>query len=68
MIDGRSRSRLLFKALDRSTIPGDLIGQNLERHFAPQLQVLGTIHDTHAATAQLFDDAIVRNGLTDHRV
>jgi hypothetical protein len=68
VIDGRSRSRLLFKALDRSTIPGDLIGQNLERHFAPELEVFGTIHNAHTAPAQLFDDTIVRNGLSDHGV
>ena len=31
-----------------------------------QAGVLGLVDDTHAATAQLLDDAVVRDGLADH--
>jgi hypothetical protein len=29
--------------------------------------VFGFVHDSHAATAEFFEDAVVRNGLADHR-
>ena len=31
-----------------------------------QPRVLGLVHHAHAATAQLLDDAVVRNDLIDH--
>jgi hypothetical protein len=31
-----------------------------------QLYILGFVNHTHPATAQLLDDAVVRNGLPDH--
>ena len=41
------------------------IGKELQGHEAAKLSVLGLVDDTHAATAQLLDDAVVRNGLAD---
>ena len=35
---------------------------------AMQRSVLSLVHHTHPPTAQLLDDAAVRNGLTDHGV
>jgi hypothetical protein len=32
-----------------------------------ETRVLGLVHDTHAATAKLLEDTVVRNGLADHR-
>jgi hypothetical protein len=29
--------------------------------------VFGFVNDTHAATAEFFEDAVVRNGMADHR-
>jgi hypothetical protein len=31
-----------------------------------QLYVLSLVYDTHATAAELLDDAVVRDGLTDH--
>lgn len=31
-----------------------------------QLYVLGLVETAHTSTAELFDDAIVRDGLADH--
>ena len=38
----------------------------LHRHESSQLQVLGLVHDAHAACADLLEDLIVRNTLPDH--
>ena len=40
--------------------------EELQRHHAAELGILGLIDDTHAAAAQLLQDAIVRNGLANH--
>ena len=31
-----------------------------------QLEILGLVDFTHPATAQLFDNAVMRDGLADH--
>ncbi len=33
-----------------------------------ELGVLSLVHNTHAAAAELFHDAVVRDGLADERV
>ena len=33
-----------------------------------KLGILGLVNDAHTAAAELFDDAVARNGLTDHVV
>jgi len=43
----------------------NIVRQEFERYEAPQLSVFGLVDHTHAATAQLLDDAIVRDGLAD---
>src|ERR1039457_2129550 len=42
-------------------------GAELERHAASQCEVLGFIHHTHSAFAQLGDDAVMSDGCADHR-
>jgi hypothetical protein len=44
----------------------NLVRQELQGDKAAQLYVLSLIDNTHAATAQLLDNAVVRNGLADH--
>ena len=41
-------------------------GQELEGHIALELLVLGSIHNTHAALAELLDDAVVADRPADH--
>jgi len=40
--------------------------QKLQGHHAAELRVLGLIDHTHAAATQLFQNAVVGNGLTNH--
>jgi len=47
---------------------GDIIRQELQGDKATQFDILGLVDDTHAATAELLDDAVVRDGLPDHWV
>ena len=54
------------KALQRLRIVGDVVGQKLQGHKPAEHEVLGLVHHTHASATQLFQDTIVRNGLTDH--
>src|SRR5713101_3379819 len=45
----------------------DLIGQELQGHEAVQFHILGLVHHAHPATAELLDNAVVRDGLAEHR-
>jgi hypothetical protein len=46
---------------------GYVVGQELESHKATELDILSFVNHTHPAAAQLLDDAVVRDGLADHR-
>ena len=55
-----------LKSRERLWIFGYIVGQELQRDKAMQPYVLGLVHHTHAAAAQLGYDAVVRNCLVDH--
>jgi len=42
-----------------------LLGQEFQGNKPPELDILGLVNHTHAATAKLFDDAVVRDSLSD---
>jgi hypothetical protein len=42
------------------------IRKELEGDESPELYIFSLIDHTHTASAQLLDDAVVRNGLADH--
>src|SRR5580704_15221712 len=44
---------------------GYILGQKLQGNKAAKLSVLGLVDHTHAPTADLFDDAVMRDGLAD---
>jgi len=48
------------------TLKRELIGEDLERHMAPQADVFGAIDYAHAAGAQLLDNAVMNEGLAEH--
>src|ERR1035438_6695641 len=54
------------EALERLGLRSDVFGKEFEGDEPSQVDVFGLVHDTHAATAQLLDDAVVRDGLADH--
>ena len=57
---------LALKAAERRGILGHFIGQKLERYKAVQPRVFRFVNHAHPAAAQLLDNAVVRNGLSDH--
>ena len=65
MIESRGGARLAAKALERLRVLRQAIGQKFEGNEAAEFGVLGFVDHTHAATANLFDDAVVRDGLAD---
>ena len=55
----RKRSR-------RLAVLGHVFGEKFQGDEAIEPGVFGFVNDTHAATTQLFDNAVVRDGLADH--
>jgi len=66
MVEGGGSLRLTLKTGQSLRVFGDVIGQELEGDKAVEVQVLGLVNHAHATAAELFDDAVVRNGLVDH--
>jgi hypothetical protein len=64
MVQGGGGLRFTLKSAQRLRISGHFIGQELQGHKPVQARVLRLVDYTHAATAQLFNDAVVRDGLT----
>src|SRR5262249_2312202 len=60
---GRSRSSFALQAFQSSRAVGELLGQELDGYPAPELQILGHVHEAHSATAQQANDPIVRDSL-----
>ena len=57
--------RFALKTRQRLLIFGDLIGQELEGHKTMESDVFGLVDDTHPASAELLDDAVVGDGLAE---
>ena len=52
VVDGRRNVRLTHEPLPELLIPGQLGGEDLERHLSPQAKLLGHVDDAHAAAAE----------------
>ncbi len=66
VIKGRCRLRLALKTGQSLRISGHVLGQKLQGDETMEPGVLGLVHHTHPAPAELLDDAVVRDGLADH--
>ncbi len=66
MVERGGSTGLTAKALQRLRVLGHIVRQEFERDKTPKRGVLGLVHHAHSATAQLFYDAVVRDGLADH--
>src|SRR4029077_18346332 len=66
MIQRRGGLCLALKAGECLRVTGNFLRQELEGNEAMQARVFSFVHHTHPATADLLDDAIVRDGLADH--
>src|SRR5579864_8050675 len=62
------RARLLQEAFQGRVRAGLALGKELQRYSAPQPQILPGVYHSHAAAAQLLQDAIVRNRLARHGI
>ena len=66
MIESRGGPRLAAKAFQGLGISGQFVGQEFQRDETPQFGVFSFVDHTHPAAAELFDNAVVRDGLADH--
>ena len=66
MVERRRSPRLAAETSLKLAVLGQFFGQELERHAAAELGVLGPVHHAPAPTAQLLQDAVVGNDLADH--
>jgi hypothetical protein len=66
MIQARGGLGLPPKSLQRTPGLSCVARQELERNQSMQPCVLGLVDDTHSTTPDLFQNTVVRNGLTDH--
>ena len=55
-----------LKTAERLGIASDFVGKEFQSDEAVQAGVLSLVNHAHAAATELFDDAIVGNGLADH--
>src|SRR5215472_2329423 len=68
MVQCRRRSRFSAKALQSQRIFSEIIRQEFQRHKPAELSILGPVHHAHTASAQPFQNAVVREGFSDERV
>ena len=68
MIERGRRARFALKTLDGNWILGELARKELDGDLATESGVLGPVDDTHAALANLLNQAIVSNGLANHSI
>ena len=66
MIECRGSFGLALKAAECLRVLGYVVGQELESHKTTEFDILGLVHHAHPATAELLDDAVVREGLANH--
>jgi hypothetical protein len=67
MIGSRRRLGLAAESFQRAGIARDVRAKEFESNRALELEVLGFADHAHAALAQLLDDLVVQQALTDHR-
>jgi hypothetical protein len=66
MIESGGGKGLALEAFAGRGIVFHFRGKKLQRDAAPQLEVFRFVDHAHPAAAELRQDAIVRDGLTDH--
>ena len=66
VIQSGSGACFALKAFENLRIAKDVFGKKFQCDKAAKLRVLGFVDDTHPATAELFENAVLRNELTLH--
>jgi hypothetical protein len=65
MIERRGGLRLALESRQSLRILGNFVGQEFQGYEPAEARVFGFIDHTHPATAQFFQDAVVRNRLAE---
>ncbi len=58
--------RFSLESGESMRIPGYIFRQELERHETVETSIFSFVDDSHPAATELFDDAVMRDGQTDH--
>ncbi len=66
MVESGSGAGLPAKAFESLRVARHLLGQKFQGDEAAEFGVFRFVDDAHAATAELLDDAVVRDSLADH--
>src|SRR5579863_8208046 len=65
MVQRRGGARFALKTFESLRIGCDVLGKKFESDEAAEFGVFGFVDDAHSAAAEFFDDAVMRNGLSD---
>jgi hypothetical protein len=65
MVQGGGGASFTPEAFQHRPVVGNLIGKEFQSHKTAEADVLCHEHDAHAATAQLFNNPIMGDGLSD---
>jgi hypothetical protein len=65
VVQSRSGASFAAETLESVRVTDQIIGEEFESDEAAEIRVFGLVDDAHAAAAQLFNDAVVRNGFAD---
>src|SRR3954467_14142900 len=66
MVEQGGGAGLSAKALESNAVAGEAFRNKLDGDCTAELEVFGLVDHSHAAHSQLFQNAIVGNGLADH--
>ena len=66
VIEGGGGLRFALETFEGLRVAGKIFGEKFQRDETAELGVFGFIDDAHSAAAELFQDAVVGDGLADH--
>ncbi len=65
VIEGGGGAGLAAEALEGLRVAREIVGKKLEGNETAEFGVFSFVDNTHASTAEFFDDAVVRDSLAD---
>src|SRR6267378_7849378 len=65
VVQSGSGASFAAETLESMRVTDQIVGEEFESDKAAEVGVFGLVDDAHAAAAQLFNDAVVRNGFAD---
>ena len=68
MAERGGRFGFAAETLEGLAIAGEIIGQEFQRDKTIEARVFCFVDDAHSSTAKFFDDAVMRDGLTEDRL